>query len=292
MHTLPLHLVEALIAFYREQTMVGAARAIQSTQPTISRQLQKLQDILGEPLVEERGRNKVLTPFGIRMANAAESCWADFGQAVQNVRLEILPKERIQLRVVGRSEVLKRFFGNLITTNPIELIPLNSDETRLSLQRREADIAIYQGNFVSSEYARKKFFKDVMGVAIPKTALGAASSWKEWLKFGSPLGLALYKSELLNLFSKSAREGVAPLLLPKPVFIFPDWSVIEERVARGLNWGFLPSTYANIEKGSPYAYFPLDTIEEQTFFIYYRLKLGRLPWMKALIASNSKVKPV
>jgi DNA-binding transcriptional LysR family regulator len=283
MNKLPLHLIEALIAFYREGNMIAAARAIQSSQPTISRQLRKFQNILGEPLIEERGRNKVLTSFGLRVAKMAEACWSDFGQNLRDIHIESLPKERVPCRVAGRNEVLMRIFGNLVTTNPLELIPLNGDETRLLLERREVDIAVYQGNFVSSDYARKKIFIDSMGIAIPKAALGRATNWKTWLDSAPPLGLAVYKNDLKDLTLALKGEKASGLTLPKPVFVFPDWSVLEGRIARGLNWGLLPSTYANTEKSSSYTYFPLTTIEAQVFYIYYRLKIAQLPWLKALI---------
>ncbi|WP_159593803.1 LysR family transcriptional regulator [Chelativorans xinjiangense] len=67
---LPLNSVRAFVTIARERNVTRAARALGTTQSSVSRHLAVLESYLGAQLIERRGRYTELTEFGRLFANA------------------------------------------------------------------------------------------------------------------------------------------------------------------------------------------------------------------------------
>ncbi|WEX07199.1 LysR family transcriptional regulator [Chelativorans sp. AA-79] len=67
---LPLNSVRAFVAIAREKSVTRAAHTLGTTQSSVSRHLAVLENYLGAPLIDRRGRYTELTEFGRLFANA------------------------------------------------------------------------------------------------------------------------------------------------------------------------------------------------------------------------------
>lgn len=71
-----LQQLQYFVVVAEEQHVTRAAEKLHISQPPLSRQIQALEDELGQPLFERRGRNIVLTDFGRFFATKAASILA------------------------------------------------------------------------------------------------------------------------------------------------------------------------------------------------------------------------
>jgi len=81
-----LDLLKSFIAVAEARSFSGAARALHSTQPTVSRQIARLEDQLGAPLFERFGRNVECTPVGQMLLPLARAITTRVDDAVSIVR--------------------------------------------------------------------------------------------------------------------------------------------------------------------------------------------------------------
>jgi LysR family transcriptional regulator, benzoate and cis,cis-muconate-responsive activator of ben and cat genes len=68
-----LQQLQYFVAVAEEQHVTRAAQRLRISQPPLSRQIQALEDELGHPLFERRGRGIVLTDFGRHFATRANA---------------------------------------------------------------------------------------------------------------------------------------------------------------------------------------------------------------------------
>lgn len=74
--TMSLQQLQYFVAVAEEQHVTRAASRLHISQPPLSRQIQALEDELGQPLFHRRGRNIVLTDFGRYFAAQASAILA------------------------------------------------------------------------------------------------------------------------------------------------------------------------------------------------------------------------
>ena len=90
MSNLDLGLLRTLVTVEKTNTFSGAADALFKTQSAISQQMQRLEEQMGYPLFQKRGRRRVLTPQGKQLA--------EYGRRLLAINDEVL-------RTVGRQQM-------------------------------------------------------------------------------------------------------------------------------------------------------------------------------------------
>lgn len=85
----------------REGGLAKAAAALRLTHSTLSVQLRSLEEMLGEPLFERRGRALALTPFGREVQHYANEIFRIGGELIEFSRGHASPVRRFEVGVVG-----------------------------------------------------------------------------------------------------------------------------------------------------------------------------------------------
>ncbi|OZI23199.1 transcriptional regulator LrhA [Bordetella genomosp. 9] len=91
MRNLDLDLLRTLAAIDQAQTFSAAAERLHRTQSAITQQMQRLESIVGLPLFEKQGRNKLLSPHGRKLVDYARHMLAindEAMRAMQDGQLE------------------------------------------------------------------------------------------------------------------------------------------------------------------------------------------------------------
>ncbi len=91
MRNLDLDLLRTLAAIDQAQIFSGAAERLHKTQSAITQQMQRLESLVGLPLFEKQGANKLLSPHGRKLVDYARHMLAindEAMRAMQDGRLE------------------------------------------------------------------------------------------------------------------------------------------------------------------------------------------------------------
>lgn len=86
METLDLELLRTLLAIHEHASFAAAALRLERTQSAVTQQMQRLEDQIGHPLFEKQGRNKRLTPHGLKLLDYARHLLAVNDEAVRSLR--------------------------------------------------------------------------------------------------------------------------------------------------------------------------------------------------------------
>lgn len=276
----PLYLLQTLVVFSEQGNLVQTAERLGLTQPTVSRQLQQLEELFEHPLFRTQGRNKVLTDYGSALVQELRERFVDLERIFQKVDQTFAQSTSIHVSVGGRKEILDRYFSQVSFPGTLELIHMTGNETVEALKKGSLDIGITQQNFDSLNFLGKKLFLSGTALIIPKRWAHDISNPKDWAEKASQYGAAAYSVEqslLKDYFDHHKTTEKMQINC-----IVADWNSIEKRVSQGKSWAVIPSDF--VTEGKGYEIFQLGTHFPSTqFYVYYRKDLAKAAWMKDLL---------
>lgn|GEM_PF-6914714 len=277
---IPIHLIQALVVFAEEKTVAAAANRLKTTQPTITRQLQNIQSLLPYPLFEQQGRKKNLTPYGKVLVDKLAGQFMDFESIFQEALIEQGSSKNIKIAIGGRSEILKRFFGNKLFSGKLALESMGHAQLERALAHGLMDVGVSQKEILTSNYVRKKLFADYFCLVVPHTFLRKhGGKIEKWMDHYLDYPFCTYKSDTHEMKKTLQLAGFSSA--PEENFTFSDWEILEERINQGLNWGMVPSSY--LKESKNYVFKKIDSSQEQIFYIYYRKSLSRFEWFRKFL---------
>lgn len=266
---IPLYLLETLSILSEEQSLVKTAQRLQTTQPTVSRQLKQLQGYFKSPLFENQGRNKKLTALGKKISARMQERLEGLEVSLQEALLEDEKLENLRLRIGGRFEILRRLIAPLDFPCQLEMISMESADITSALNNLSLDLAISQQEVPTNEYIRKILFKDEWCLIVPrKFTKDSLSTWNE-LCSAYPYAAYISQWPLGKMLVSAASISE----YPQEAFVFSDWETIEKRVQNGLNWAIVPSSF--VQENRSYQILTLKTSLEKPFYIYMKKSLRK-----------------
>lgn len=138
-------LVRSFLAVLDAGSLMGAARALQAQQPTLSRHVAELENQLGLPLFERTGRGVVPTAAALTIADAARQMQDGADQLSRTLvrsRDATSGTVRITTSDVAATWLLPRMLADLRAAEPGIQVEVVASNGVTNLLRREADIAV------------------------------------------------------------------------------------------------------------------------------------------------------
>ena len=138
-------LVRSFLAAVDQGSLLGAARALGSTQPTIGRHIAELEAQLGVVLFERTGRGLLPTPMALQLADAARAMDSAANQLARHVSgfdAGIAGTVRITASQPVACYLLPPILAQMRLALPDIQVELVASNAVSNLLRREADIAL------------------------------------------------------------------------------------------------------------------------------------------------------
>lgn len=144
-HHFNWNLVPAFLAAHEHGSLLAAARALGSSQPTVGRHISELEAQLGTVLFERTGRGLAPTPAGLRLAEAARAMESGALALLSSVgasRSTLEGTVRISASQPVACVLLPPLLAQMRQTLPGIQVELVASNAVSNLLRREADIAL------------------------------------------------------------------------------------------------------------------------------------------------------
>ena len=242
-------LVRSFLAALDRGSLLGAARALRSTQPTVGRHVAELETQLGVLLFERTGRGLLPTPTALRLADAAramESAADQLARSVSGAEAGVSGTVRVTASQPVACVLLPPVLGQLRVAYPEIQVELVSSNEVSNLLRREADIALRMVQPAQSSLVAKR---------IGRVTLGPYAHRDYLKRRGTPRRLAdLLQHELVGADrDQTLLKGFAAFGHPVTPLAFAfrsdDLIACWEAVRAGLGVGFVADYVARTDPG-------------------------------------------
>ncbi len=174
------HLIRAFLAALDAGSLLGAAKKLQTTQPTVGRQVAQLEAQMGVVLFERTGRGLQPTATALSLADAArsmESGALQLARQLQAKQTQVQGTVRITASQPVAYQLLPPILASMRDALPEIQIELISSNQVSNLLRREADIAVRMVQPDQGTLIAKKLGSVSVGVYAHKSYLA---------RFGTP----------------------------------------------------------------------------------------------------------
>lgn len=145
-HTPPLNSLRTLVAVVRQGGVSRAAEKLHLTQGAVSHQIHTVQNALGMPLLEKRGRKLIPTREAVAYVARIEAAFNDIDVATQ-VLLESYHTAQLHISTTPSfaAHWLLPRLGDFVSSNPSLDIRVDSSSQLVDIHDGDADIAIRFG---------------------------------------------------------------------------------------------------------------------------------------------------
>lgn len=174
------HLIRAFLAALDAGSLLGAAKKLQTTQPTVGRQVAQLEAQMGVVLFERTGRGLQPTATALSLADAArsmESGALQLARQLQAKQTQVQGTVRITASQPVAYQLLPPILASMRDALPDIQVELISSNQVSNLLRREADIAVRMVQPDQGTLIAKKLGSVSVGVYAHKSYLA---------RFGTP----------------------------------------------------------------------------------------------------------
>lgn len=275
----PVYLLQTLVVFAEQENLVQTAERLGLTQPTVSRQLQQLEELFPQPLFTQQGRNKVLTAYGLALAQELKPRFLDLERVFEKVDQTFADPRSIQLRVGGPRQYLHYLFAEAEFEGALDLADLSETEIEEAIQAGNLDVAVTTCEVSNPIYKSKLVFRDQLVLAIPSKWAKGIDTVKDWaercesLPFAEDAGLRGQISDFENKFKTRLKRNWSSA----------DRWLLEKKAHQQFAWTIVPISAVSDDRA--YKIIPLDrSFDMALVFLSYRKDLSKHSWMENLLS--------
>jgi DNA-binding transcriptional LysR family regulator len=287
---IPYDLLRTFIVFAEAGNVVETAKVLGISQPAVSNQLAKLEEILPLGPFASQGGRKTLSSYGKLLYVSFHSKLKELDELYHNVNRQFFESRNITLRIGGRREIISRYAHLLDFGGRLDFEFMASRDGTDALLTNQVDMAILSMAPNATELTSCKLFS--VGAKFCYSRQKCAS--QEELKKKShsvdflmtEKGLS-YREDLLFLSQWCRQHAVVPALL-KISRICEDWTAIVNMVASGMGYAIIPQDIPIPESVISYD-IPNDVISPSEFYLVYQTVLGEIAPIKEFIDKTVKI---
>lgn len=247
LNSLDWNLLRSFLAVLSNGSLLGAARALNSSQPTLGRHMAELESQLGVVLFERTGRGLVPTATALQLEKAAREMEAGaqhLARTLASAHTETAGTVRITASVPVAVQLLPPVLARMRLSLPDVQVEVVSSNAISNLLRREADIAIRMVRPEQNSLVAKKIGDVGLGAYAHKSYLARRSTLR------SPTDL-LQHDLIGSDTDPSIMQGFAAngYTVTREVFALrsDDFMVQWQAVRNGLGIGFLADYLARTD---------------------------------------------
>jgi DNA-binding transcriptional LysR family regulator len=182
MNTFDWSLVRTFLAALSQGSLLGAARILRISQPTVGRHIAELESQLGTVLFERTGRGLVPTATALQLAEAArgmEASALELTRKLTGTQSQTTGTVRITASVPVAVQLLPPLLARMRLALPDIQVELVSSNQVSNLLRREADIAVRMVRPDQSTLVAKKIGDVTLGAFAHRAYLARKSAVKK-----------------------------------------------------------------------------------------------------------------
>jgi DNA-binding transcriptional LysR family regulator len=228
------NLVRSFLAALDHGSLLGAARALGASQPTLGRHIAELESQLGAVLFERTGRGLLPTPTALRLAEAAramESGAHQLARSVSNAEEGLSGSVRLSASQPIACYLLPPILAQMRLALPEVQVELVASNALSNLLRREADIALRMvqpdqtslvakrigkvtlGAYAHADYLRRRGIPRELGDLLSHELIGddrGGQHLQAFARFGHPVGKEVFalRTDDLIAYWQALRAGL------------------------------------------------------------------------------------
>ncbi|CAM3090465.1 LysR family transcriptional regulator [Paenibacillus lupini] len=238
--------LDYFLTVVRFQHVTKASEVLAITQPALSHSISKLEEELGVPLFERRGRNIQVTRYGRMFAESVERALSELDRGKQALEEQANPDSGVirvaYLNILG-AELIPKLIRGFRERHPkirFELVQGNHTFISGNMESGESDLMISSARLESDDYEWIPMVKAPLYVVVSPTHRLAQQEAVEFMELtGEPfIEVKHYCGLKSTLESCYSRVGFAPNV----AYEAEDLMTVAGFVAAGLGLSILPKT--------------------------------------------------
>jgi DNA-binding transcriptional LysR family regulator len=265
-----LKFVPTFIAVAQSRNFIEAASKMGLSQPGITIQMRRLEELLPSPLFKLQGKRKVLTHYGQELYQLLSTHLDQLNTAFMDLNSKFQDDQSLSLRIAGRAEVLEMIVPKLQFKGKILMQNLSSQKANEALLDHKIDMAITYIKPSSFDIFSRELFKSRLYVIWHK-------KWKDF----SQAPFIQYHSDQQN-FPWNEILSVSSL---DTRWVVTEWSSVKSLVESGLGFSVVPEYVKDLCSKDIY----FEEIKNRksvtlTFYALYRKELKQISGFKELLS--------